>query len=147
LSCCARQRPRRRRAAEQRDELAPLQLTKLHALTPAKVTAYRIGEGQSGARSAAKFGLGEAPVWVKSGPTAMSAAMSGLPESGHRRARSNLPTPTVSFNCGPRHDSPAPVLSTPVCVVGMRRKLRMRPARQPSPTGVTDLPIENSETA
>jgi hypothetical protein len=40
-----RERPRGR-AAEQRDELAPFQLTKLHALTPAKVTAYWIGEHQ-----------------------------------------------------------------------------------------------------
>src|SRR5262249_2859832 len=40
------ERPRGSRAAEQRDELAPFQLTKLHALTPAKVTAYWIGEHQ-----------------------------------------------------------------------------------------------------
>jgi hypothetical protein len=40
------ERTRGRRAAEQRDELAPFQLTKLHALIPAKVTAYWIGEHQ-----------------------------------------------------------------------------------------------------
>jgi hypothetical protein len=40
------ERPGGCRAAEQRDELAPFQLTKLHALTPAKVTAYWIGEHQ-----------------------------------------------------------------------------------------------------
>jgi len=40
-----RERPRRR-AAEQSDELTPFQLTKLHALTLAKVTAYWIGEHQ-----------------------------------------------------------------------------------------------------
>src|SRR5262249_7893905 len=39
-----RERPADGRAAEQRDELAALQLTKLHALTLAKVTAYWIDE-------------------------------------------------------------------------------------------------------
>ena len=34
------------RAAKQRDELAPFQLTKLHPLPLAKVTAYRIGGDQ-----------------------------------------------------------------------------------------------------
>src|SRR5262249_44243300 len=41
-----RERPADGRAAEQRDELAALQLTKLHALTLAKVTAYWIDEHQ-----------------------------------------------------------------------------------------------------
>src|SRR5262249_10987652 len=41
-----RERPNDGRAAEQRDELAPFQLHKVHALTLAKVTAYWIGEHQ-----------------------------------------------------------------------------------------------------
>src|SRR5262249_33728377 len=42
--------PRRRRAAEQRDELASFQLIELHLVPPSqgRISGYRIGSGQSG---------------------------------------------------------------------------------------------------
>jgi hypothetical protein len=40
-----RERPRRRRTADSRDELAPVHSMELH-LPPARVAAYSIGEGQ-----------------------------------------------------------------------------------------------------
>src|SRR5262249_50103736 len=45
-----RDRPRSRRAAEQRDELAPFQLIELHSVptSQGRITGYRIGEDQSG---------------------------------------------------------------------------------------------------
>src|SRR6266496_3916879 len=45
-----RWRPRRRSAAEKRDELAPLQLIQLHSVPASRgqITGYRIGEDQSG---------------------------------------------------------------------------------------------------
>ncbi len=45
-----RERPRRRSAAEKRDELAPLQLIQLHSVPASRgqITGYRIGEDQSG---------------------------------------------------------------------------------------------------
>jgi hypothetical protein len=40
--------PRRRRAAEQRDELAPFQLIELHSVpSQGRIAEYRIGEEQS----------------------------------------------------------------------------------------------------
>jgi hypothetical protein len=47
-----------RRAAEQRYELTPLQLTELHPLPLASGAAYRIGEIKSGPRCAAGFRSG-----------------------------------------------------------------------------------------
>src|SRR5262245_56842069 len=50
-----RKRPRRRRAAEQRYELAPFQLIDLHSVParPGLTSGYRIGEDQSGKKKAA----------------------------------------------------------------------------------------------
>ena len=44
-----RERPYRRRAAEQRDELASFQLIELHLVPPSqgRIAGYRIGEEQS----------------------------------------------------------------------------------------------------
>jgi hypothetical protein len=50
-----------RRATEQRDELAPFQLTELHALPLAGAAAYRIGEDQVRGCCAAEFQPGECP--------------------------------------------------------------------------------------
>ena len=46
LLCARLERPRCRCAAQERDKVPSFQLTKLHALTLAKVTAYWIGEHQ-----------------------------------------------------------------------------------------------------
>jgi hypothetical protein len=44
-----RERARNRRAAEQRDELAPFQLIELHSVpSQGRIAGYRIGEDQSG---------------------------------------------------------------------------------------------------
>jgi hypothetical protein len=53
-----RERPRSRRAAEQRDELAPFQLIELHPLpaSQGRIAGYRIGEDQSGGIGTIKVG-------------------------------------------------------------------------------------------
>jgi hypothetical protein len=45
LLCARRERPRRCRAANKRDELAPFYLIELHSV---RIVGYRIGEDQSG---------------------------------------------------------------------------------------------------
>jgi hypothetical protein len=49
LLCARRERPRGRRAAEQRDELAAFQLIELHSIpaSQGRVAGYRIGSDQS----------------------------------------------------------------------------------------------------
>src|SRR5262245_13866525 len=52
LLCARRERPRRR-AAEQRDEIAPFQLIELHSVpSRGRIAEYRIGNGQSGGNKA-----------------------------------------------------------------------------------------------
>jgi hypothetical protein len=62
-----------RRAAEERDDLAPLQSIELHLQSLSKEAAYRIGLDQSGIRCAAGFRLGLGPDWVMNGPKTTSA--------------------------------------------------------------------------
>jgi hypothetical protein len=58
-----RERPRDRRAAEQRDEVAPFQLIELHSVPrqPGPLAEYRFGKDQS-AGNAAKCGAGTRPM-------------------------------------------------------------------------------------
>jgi hypothetical protein len=54
LSRLRRDRPRRRRAAEERDELAALKLIELHSMptSQTRIVRYRIGETASGGMGA-----------------------------------------------------------------------------------------------
>ena len=70
-----------RRATEQRDELAPFQLTELHALPLAGAAAYRIGEDQVRGCCAAGFQSGRSPVRVKTSGSRTAILLSAPPRS------------------------------------------------------------------